>query len=173
MVAGNRPFLANGERLNPRLIRILTPPPGGAGFPDAGSPGNGTRRPIALTRYDPATRTFRFVLDADTANAAIHVINALDREAHAREVQLNSHYLPEDTYGRRNREGIALREPKPPPASSRSNAPTEHPSTTTPHQHPSPPRSAQPLTERGIRSWNWDETFAARVTPTHKQVLRP
>jgi hypothetical protein len=84
----------------------------GAGFPDPGSPGNGTQRPVALTRYDPVTRTFRFVLDADTANAAIHAItiNALEREAHAREVQLNSQHLPEDTYGRRNREDIALRE---------------------------------------------------------------
>jgi hypothetical protein len=83
----------------------------GGGFPEPGPP-DSPQRPVAMTRYDPATRTFRFVLDADTANAAIHAItiDALEREARAREVQLNSQYLPEDTYGRNNREDIALRE---------------------------------------------------------------
>jgi hypothetical protein len=100
------------DRTDAMLLEFRQHLEDGAGFPDPGSPGNGTQRPIALTRYDPATRTFRFVLDADTANAAIHAItiNALDREAHVREVQINSQHLPEDTYGRRNREDIALRE---------------------------------------------------------------
>jgi hypothetical protein len=84
----------------------------GAGFPQPAPPHSRAQRPVALTRYDPATQTFRFVLDADTANAVIHAItiDALEREARAREVQLNSQHLPQDTYGRRNREEIVARE---------------------------------------------------------------
>jgi hypothetical protein len=101
------------DRTDAMLLEFRERLKDGGGFPEPGPP-NSPQRAVALTRYDPATRTFRFVLDADTANAAIHAItiDALEREAHVREVQLNSQYLPEDTYGRQNREDIALRETK-------------------------------------------------------------
>jgi hypothetical protein len=99
------------DRTDAMLLEFRERLKDGGGFPEPGPP-NSSQRAVALTRYDPATQTFRFVLDADTANAAIHAItiDALEREAHVREVQLNSQHLPEDTYGRQNREDIALRE---------------------------------------------------------------
>jgi hypothetical protein len=67
---------------------------------------------IAMARHDPASQTVSLLLDAATANAAIHAIStqAADREARTRELQQYSQHLPEDSYGRRNRENIADRE---------------------------------------------------------------
>jgi hypothetical protein len=67
---------------------------------------------IAMVRRDPASRTVSFFLDEATASMAIHAItaNAVDREAHTREVQRYGQALPADSYGRRNREVIAARE---------------------------------------------------------------
>ena len=71
-----------------------------------------SRQPIAMTRHDPASQTVTFILDAATANAAIHAItiNAVDREAHTREIRRNAQTLPPDSYGRANRQAIAARE---------------------------------------------------------------
>jgi hypothetical protein len=67
---------------------------------------------IAMARHDPASQTVSILLDAATANAAIHAIStqAADREARTREIEQYSQHLPEDSYGRRNRENIAARE---------------------------------------------------------------
>ena len=52
------------------------------------------------------------VLDATTANIAMFAIaaHADEREAHVREVERSGENLPEDSYGRRNRQAIAARE---------------------------------------------------------------
>ncbi len=65
-----------------------------------------------MVRRDPASRTVSLYLDEATASMAIHAItaNAVDREAHTREVQRYGQALPADSYGRRNREVIAARE---------------------------------------------------------------
>jgi hypothetical protein len=68
-----------------------------------------SRQPIAMARHDPASQTVTFILDAATANAAI-TINAVDREAHTREIQHTAQALPPDSYGRANHHAIAARE---------------------------------------------------------------
>ena len=67
-------------------------------------------RITALARQDPETQTVTLVLDA--TNIALFAIaaHADEREAHVREVQQFSKTLPEDSYARRNRQGIAARE---------------------------------------------------------------
>ena len=67
---------------------------------------------LTLARRDPETKTVTFVLDATTANTAMFAIaaHADEREAHVREVERYSRTLPEDSYGRRNRQAIAARE---------------------------------------------------------------
>jgi hypothetical protein len=57
-------------------------------------------RVLALARRDPETQTVSLVLAA----------HADEREAHVREVERYGHTLPEDSYGRRNRQAIAARE---------------------------------------------------------------
>ena len=69
-------------------------------------------QPITLARHDPGSRTVTLVLDAATANVAMFAIaaHADEREAHVREVERYGHTLPEDSYGRRNRQDIATHE---------------------------------------------------------------
>ena len=69
-------------------------------------------RPVALASRNPETQTVTLVLDATTANAVMFAIAAQvdEREAHIREVQSYAQTLPEDSYGRRNRQAIATRE---------------------------------------------------------------
>jgi hypothetical protein len=76
-------------------------------WPDTDGP-----RVIALARPDPKGRTVGFILDATTANITMFAIAAYagDREAHVREVEHFAEKLPEDSYGRRNRQAIAARE---------------------------------------------------------------
>ena len=76
-------------------------------WPDKDGP-----RILALARQDPETQTVSLVLDATTANIAMHAIaaHADEREAHVREVERSGRNLPEGSYGRRNREAIAARE---------------------------------------------------------------
>jgi hypothetical protein len=72
-----------------------------------------SRQPVtAIARRDPASRTVSLILDDSTANMAIHAIavNAADREAHMREVANSAETLPENSYGRLNRQEIAARE---------------------------------------------------------------
>jgi hypothetical protein len=67
---------------------------------------------IALAHPDPETQTVTFILDAATADTAMFAIaaHADEREAHVREVQRFGQDLPENSYGRRNRQAIAARE---------------------------------------------------------------
>jgi hypothetical protein len=67
---------------------------------------------IALARPEPRGRTVSFILDATTANIAMFAVSAYagDREAHVREVEHFGEKLPENSYGRRNRQAIAARE---------------------------------------------------------------
>ena len=75
--------------------------------PEVDEPG-----PVALASRNPETQTITLVLDVATASAAIFAIAAHtdEREAHIREVQSYGQTLPEDSYGRRNRQAIAARE---------------------------------------------------------------
>ena len=68
--------------------------------------------PVALASRNPETHTVTLVLDATTASAAMFAIaaHADEREAHVREVQSYGQTLPEESYGRRNRQAIASRE---------------------------------------------------------------
>jgi hypothetical protein len=76
-------------------------------WPDTDGP-----RILALARRDPDTQMVSLVLDATTANIAMFAIaaHADEREAHVREVERSGQNLPEDSYGRRNRQSIAARE---------------------------------------------------------------
>jgi hypothetical protein len=69
-------------------------------------------RIIAEARQDPETQTVGLILDTTTANIAMFAIaaHAEEREAHVREVDRFGERLPEDSYGRRNRQAIAARE---------------------------------------------------------------
>jgi hypothetical protein len=69
-------------------------------------------QPITLARHDPGSRTVTLVLDAATANIAMFAIaaHADEREAHVREIERFGRTLPEDSYGRRNRQDIAAHE---------------------------------------------------------------
>jgi hypothetical protein len=68
---------------------------------------------IAVARRDPQDRAIiTIVMDAATANVAMYAItaHAREREAHLREVERYGEALPEDSYGRANRQAIAARE---------------------------------------------------------------
>jgi hypothetical protein len=67
---------------------------------------------LALAGRDPETGTVSLILDATTANIAMHAIaaHADEREAHVREVERIGQTFPEDSYGRQNRQAIAARE---------------------------------------------------------------
>jgi hypothetical protein len=69
-------------------------------------------RPVALASRNLESQTVTLVLDATTASIAMHAIaaHADEREAHIREVERFGQSLPEDSYGRRNRQAIAARE---------------------------------------------------------------
>jgi hypothetical protein len=84
----------------------------GRGIPEPSWPDTDGQRLIAMARHDPNGRTVSLVLDATTANIAMHAItaHATDREAHIREVEQYGQQLPENSYGRRNRQAIAARE---------------------------------------------------------------
>ena len=68
--------------------------------------------PVALASRNPDSQTVTLVLDTATANAVMFAIaaHADEREAHIREVQRYSQTLPENSYGRRNRQSIAARD---------------------------------------------------------------
>lgn len=76
-------------------------------WPDAEGP-----QAIAQARHDPRSHTVSLIMDATTANIAMFAVSAYagDREAHVREVEQSGKNLPEDSYGRRNRQAIAARE---------------------------------------------------------------
>ena len=76
-------------------------------WPDAEGP-----QVIAQARRDPRSHTVSLIMDAATANITMFAVSAYagDREAHVREVEQSGEKLPEDSYGRRNRQAIAARE---------------------------------------------------------------
>jgi hypothetical protein len=80
--------------------------------PDHSWPDTDGPRILALARRDPETQMVTLVLDATTANVALFAIaaHADEREAHVREVERSGQSLPEDSYGRHNRQAIAARE---------------------------------------------------------------
>ena len=67
---------------------------------------------VALARRDPRGRTVSLILDAATANITMFAVSAYagDREAHVREVEHFGERLPENSYGKLNRQAIAARE---------------------------------------------------------------
>ena len=79
----------------------------GQAWPETDGP-----RVVARAGWDPDSQTVILVLDEATASIAIFAIaaHADEREAHLREVERFSQTLPEDSYGRRNRQAIAARE---------------------------------------------------------------
>ncbi len=111
---------------------------------------------LALARQDPQTHTVTLIMDATTANSAIFAITAHagEREAHVREVERFGQSLPENSYGRRNRQAIAAREAR---VASRLRA-VEHAYRTANERDaaPSPPdahralRSPEHLPDREI-----------------------
>jgi hypothetical protein len=81
-------------------------------MPEPARPDTLDQQPLALARRDPDSRTVTLVLDAATANIAMFAIaaHADEREAHVREVERFGRTLPEDSYGRSNRQAIAAHE---------------------------------------------------------------
>ena len=84
----------------------------GRAHPEQAWPETDGPRITALARHDPETQTVTLVLDATTASIAMFALaaHADEREAHVREVERSGASLPEGSYGRRNRQAIAVRE---------------------------------------------------------------
>ena len=84
----------------------------GRGMPEPAWPDTDGQHVIALARRDPDSRMITLLMDATTANIAVHAITAHagDRETHVREVEQYGQSLREDSYGRRNRQAIAASE---------------------------------------------------------------
>jgi hypothetical protein len=82
------------------------------GLPEPTWPDTDGPQVIAIARRDPRSRTVSLIMDAATANITMYAVSAYagDREAHVREVEQSGEKLPEDSYGRRNRQAIAARE---------------------------------------------------------------
>jgi hypothetical protein len=82
------------------------------GLPEPTWPDTEGPQVIALAHRDPWGRTVSLIMDSATANITMYAVAAYagDREAHVREVQQSGEKLPEDSYGRRNRQAIAARE---------------------------------------------------------------
>ena len=84
----------------------------GLALPEQPWPETDGPRIIALAQRNPDSQTVSLILDANTANTALFAIaaHADEREAHIREVEQFGQSLPEGSYGRRNRQAIAVRE---------------------------------------------------------------
>jgi Bifunctional DNA primase/polymerase, N-terminal len=82
------------------------------GLPEPTWPDTDGPHVVALAHRNPRNRTVSLVMDATTANITMFAVSAYagDREAHVREVEQYGEKLPEDSYGRRNRQAIAARE---------------------------------------------------------------
>jgi hypothetical protein len=128
----------------------------GRGMPEPAWPDADGQRVIAMARRDPHSDAISLVLDATTANIAMHAIaaHAGDREAHVREVEQYGQKLDEDSYGRRNRQAIAARETR---VAARLRAveqayrtALEHGTAYTPPEPTRTPRSPEPQPGRQI-----------------------
>ena len=84
----------------------------GLALPEQTWPETDGPRIIALAQRNPDSQTVSLILDTTTANTVLFAIaaHADEREAHTREVQRYGETLPENSYGRRNRQAIATRE---------------------------------------------------------------
>jgi hypothetical protein len=82
------------------------------GLPEPTWPETEGPQVIAVAHRDPWSRTVSLIMDAATANVTMYAVAAYagDREAHVREVEQYGENLPENSYGRRNRQAIATRE---------------------------------------------------------------
>ncbi|HYB46571.1 MAG TPA: hypothetical protein VED20_04320 [Streptosporangiaceae bacterium] len=120
-------------------------------WPDTDGP-----RILAVARRDPEIQTVTLVLDDTTANIAMFAIaaHADEREAHVREVERSGRSLPEGSYGRRNRQAIAVRETR---IATRLRAveqayrtATEHDTVSRPSEPTRTLRSSEHLADREI-----------------------
>src|SRR5262245_42208237 len=100
------------DRADAMLARLPDRARHGRAVPEQAWPEIDGPRITALARRDPETQTVILVLDTATADTAMFAIaaHADEREAHVREVERFGQDLPEDSYGRRNRQAIAARE---------------------------------------------------------------
>jgi hypothetical protein len=82
------------------------------GLPEPTWPDTDGPQVIAQAHRDPQSRTVSLIMDAATANITMSAVSAYagDPEAHVREVEHSGEKLPEDSYGRRNRQAIPARE---------------------------------------------------------------
>ena len=82
------------------------------GLPEPTWPDTDGPQVFALAHRNPRNRTVSLVMDATTANITMFAVSAYagDREAHVREVEQFGEKLPENSYGRQNRQAIAARE---------------------------------------------------------------
>jgi hypothetical protein len=110
--SGGRRFLARCDRADTLLKGLHDRARHGHTHPERTLPEIEDSGPVALASRNPETQTVTLVLDTATANAVMSAIaaHADEREAHIREVQHYGQTLPEDSYGRRNRQAIAARE---------------------------------------------------------------
>lgn len=69
-------------------------------------------KPPAMARRDDVTQAVTFIIDGRVAEAAVRAItiDAMEREAHIRQVRQEGAYLSEASYGRENRAAIIARE---------------------------------------------------------------
>jgi hypothetical protein len=76
------------------------------GLPEPTWPETEGPQVIAVAHRDPWSRTVSLIMDAATANVTMYAVAAYagDREAHVREVEQYGENLPENSYGRRNRQ---------------------------------------------------------------------
>ena len=79
----------------------------GQAWPETDGPGI-----VALAGRNPESQTVSLIVDATTANTVMFAIaaHADEREAHIREVQRYAATLPDDSYGKENRQHITTRE---------------------------------------------------------------
>jgi hypothetical protein len=100
------------DRADAMLAKLHDRARNGHPVPQQAWPETDGPRILALARQDPQTHTVTLIMDATTANSAMFAIaaHAGEREAHVREVERYGQSLPEDSYGRRNRQAIAARE---------------------------------------------------------------
>ncbi len=100
------------DRADAMLISLRDRIKQGHAQPEPAWPDAEGQQVIALARQDPQGRTVSLIMDTTTANITMFAVAAYaaDREAHVREVEHFGENLPENSYGRRNRQAIAARE---------------------------------------------------------------
>lgn len=125
----------------------------GRALPEPTWPDKEDPRVVALAGRDPEGRTVSLILDPATANVTMFAVSAYagNREAHVREVEQAGEKLPENSYGRRNRQAIAAREAR---VAARLRAVERAYGTAIEHDAAVMPDPARPLTS----STTWPTT---------------